>query len=399
MDFNLNHKNNDFSTIFSRIHITKKNHRYSHFQNNLSELQQNVTLLKFYATKGNLSKKNKIMPSPKPFQTEEANRSKTIKKLIRNNINISSKALSESRNKSKNNKEDMKIIDKSQNDSQLNNSKKIKHKLFMTNFDHKSKTKKNNLIAANISYKNNNTISNDKFNALPPLNRTNFNPNSSNDMSLVRTSKNDQNSFSKKSKSSAHNKSKTSEKDEFPKVNSMIKDMKKDNNTIKNKIHKGIEKFNIMEWYMRTRFKYTEYKYGIAEIDKYFMDLKAYGKPEEEEIEKRKTFYEYVEDVIDDIHQVQQQKEIEKLNKKYGIDQDKKKIVKSKVAKKEFNLPQQKQMIELSKALKEIAKRKKKEKNCREEIGDILLKCRQRLHSINSFEKKLPKNDRKLNQF
>ena len=399
MDFNLTHKNNDFSTIFSRMHITKKNHRYSNFQNNLSELQQNVTLLKFYATKGNLSKKNKIMPSPKPFQTEEINRAKTIKKIIKNNIHISSKALSESRNKSKNNKEDMKKIDKSSNDFQLNNNKNTKNKLFMTNFDHKSKNKNNNKIPTNIIYKNNNTISNDKYKILPPLNRTNFNPNSSNDISFLRTSKNEQNSFSK-NKSSSHNKSKSLEKEKFPNVaNQKIKDMKKENNTIKNKIYKGIEKFNIMEWYMRTRFKYTEYKYGIAEIDKYFMDLKAYGKPEEEEIEKRKTFYEHVEDVIDDIHQVQEQKEIEKLNKKYGIDQDKKKITKSKVGKKEFNLTQQKQMIELSRALKEIAKRKKKEKNSREEISDILEKCKQRLHSINSFEKKLPKNERKLNQF
>jgi hypothetical protein len=387
MDFNLNHKNNDFSTIFSRIHITKKNHRYSHFQNNLSELQQNVTLLKFYATKGNLSKKNKIMPSPKPLQTEEINRAKTIKKLIKNNINIGNKALSESRNKSKNNKEDMKKIDKSSNESQLNNNKNTKNKIFMTNFDHKSKSKNNNKIAPNISYKNNYTISNDKSNLLPPLSRTNFNPNFSNDISYLRTSKKDEKSSSK-NKSSTHNKSKTLEKEEFPKVNSMIKDMKKENNTIKKKLNKGIEKFNIMEWYMRTRFKYTEYKYGIAEIDKYFMDLKAYGKPEEDEIEKRKTFYQHVEDVIHDIHQVQQQKEIEKLNKKDGIDQDNKKITKSKKGKKEFNLPQQKQMVELSRALKEIAKRKKKEKNSREEIGEILEKCKQRLHSINSFKKK-----------
>jgi len=171
----------------------------------------------------------------------------------------------------------------------------------------------------------------------------------------------------------------------------MIKNLKKENNNIKKKIYKGMEKFNIMEWYMKTRFKYTQYKYGIAEIDKYFMDLKAYGKPEEEEIEKRKTFYEHVEDLIEDIHEVQQKKEIEKLNKKYGIEQNKKKIVKSKKNKKEFNIPQQNQMIELSRALKEIEKRRKMEKQKRKEVDDILFKCKQRLHSINSFENKLPK--------
>ena len=121
------------------------------------------------------------------------------------------------------------------------------------------------------------------------------------------------------------------------------------------------------------------------------MAQQKYGKPEEEEIEKRKTFYEHVEDVIDDIHKVQQKKEIEKLNKKYGIDQDKKKIEKSKKNKKEFNIPQQNQMVELSRALKEIEKRRKMEKQKRKEIEDILFKCKQSLYSINSFENKLPK--------
>ena len=147
---------------------------------------------------------------------------------------------------------------------------------------------------------------------------------------------------------------------------------------------------------MRTRFKYSQYKYGIAEIQKYFMDLKAFGKPEDEEIEKRKTFFEHVEDVIDEIHVSQQQKQIEKLNKKYGISQDKKKIIKSKKGEKEFNRPQEKQMVELSKALQEIDKRMKKEKHKREQIDDILLKCQQRLHSINSFENKLPKKEIEL---
>ena len=144
---------------------------------------------------------------------------------------------------------------------------------------------------------------------------------------------------------------------------------------------------------MRTRFKYAQYKYGIAEIEKYFMDLKAFGKPEEEEIDKRKTFFEHVEDVIDEIHILQQRKELEKLNKKYGVSQDKKKIVKSKKEKKEFRDTQKNQMVELSKALQEIDKRRKKEKHRREQIDVILLKCQQRLHSINSFENKLPKKD------
>ena len=149
---------------------------------------------------------------------------------------------------------------------------------------------------------------------------------------------------------------------------------------------------------MKTRFKYAQYKYGIAEIQKYFMDLKAYGKPEEEEIEKRKTFYEHVEDIIDDIHMVQQQKETEKINKKYGIAQDKKKLLKSKKENNNNENPQKKQRTELSKALQEIIKRQKKEKQKRQQIDDILFKCKQRVHSINCFDRKLPNRGRKLTE-
>ena len=74
----------------------------------------------------------------------------------------------------------------------------------------------------------------------------------------------------------------------------------------------------------------------------------------------------------------------------------KKKIVKSKKEKKEFRDSQKNHMVELSKALQEIDKRRKKEKHRREQIDDILLKCQQRLHSINSFENKLPKKDKEL---
>ena len=150
---------------------------------------------------------------------------------------------------------------------------------------------------------------------------------------------------------------------------------------------------------MKTRFKYALYKYGIAEIQKYFMDIKAYGKPEEEEIEKRKTFYEHVEDIIDDIHAIKQQKELEKLNKKYGVKYDKKKLNKlnKKNEKEDDNkfVIQKKQMVELSKALQEIDKRQKKEKKKRQEIDDILFKCKQGIQSINSMDRKLPKNERK----
>ncbi len=392
MEYNIYHKKDEYSTIFSQLPDTKKIRRYSFLQHNLSQLQDSVTLLNYYTTKGKINSKNKksvIIPSQKPLKTEQTNRSKTFKKFIKNVINLEAKKKrNESRNKLKNNLKSNKTKDNTK--SQFNDSLNLKKNLFVTNINYRNASKNNSKIITNTSYKDNNAFSRDNSNILPMLSKTSFNPNSS-DISVIKSNKNNQSSYSK-NRSISHNKNSSVEKENLPKVaNDMIKDLKKQNNNIKKKIYKGMEKFNIMEWYMKTRFKYTQYKYGIAEIDKYFMDLKAYGKPEEEEIEKRKTFYEHVEDVIDDIHEVQQRKEIEKLNKKYGIDQDKKKIVKSKKNKKEFNIPQQNQMVELSRALKEIDKRRKKEKQKRKEIEEILFKCKQGLHSINSFESKLPK--------
>ena len=391
MEYNLNHKKDEHTTIFSQLPDTKKIRRYSFLQHNLSQLQDSVTLLNYYTTKAKINSKNKktvTISSQKPLKTEQAYRSKTFKKFVKDAINLEAKKkLNESRNRLKNNLKTNKNKDMTK--SQFNDSVNLKKNLFVTNINYKN-TKNNSKIITSTSYKDNNAFSRDHSNILPLLSKTSFNPNSS-DISVINSNKNNQSSYSK-NRSLSHNKNSSKEKEDYPKTaNDMIKNLKKENNNIKKKIYKGMEKFNIMEWYMKTRFKYTQYKYGIAEIDKYFMDLKAYGKPEEEEIEKRKTFYEHVEDLIEDIHEVQQKKEIEKLNKKYGIDQDKKKIVKSKKNKKEFNIPQQNQMIELSRALKEIEKRRKMEKQKRKEVDDILFKCKQHLHSINSFENKLPK--------
>ena len=52
---------------------------------------------------------------------------------------------------------------------------------------------------------------------------------------------------------------------------------------------------------MKSRFKLAQWKYGISEIQKYFVDLQTYRKQEEEELLKRKSFYDFVEDLIDEI--------------------------------------------------------------------------------------------------
>ena len=74
---------------------------------------------------------------------------------------------------------------------------------------------------------------------------------------------------------------------------------------------------------MKSKIKLAQWKFGIAEIEKYFVDLKAYGKPEEEELLKRKTFYDVVEDLIDEIKKEKEEKDIKKIKNAYKKEEKK----------------------------------------------------------------------------
>ena len=390
-------KNENFSTIFSKLDDTQKSELFSDLEFNLSKLRQSVSLLKLYGTKGKINSKKirkKFFSSPKTILTEPN------KQIItsRNNKTKDFKFILENK---ENNDNTINIKQSTQNpvnEMVKTSMSKVtsKSNIFMTNININYKDKKLKNILNSTNYHTNEEINKNSKKKLPNLNKININLSPE---KIPLKTKTEIKIKSNTSRNRLLNSNKTINKEEFPKItNSKIKAMKKENNNIKKNIYKGIEKFGIMEWYMKTRFKYAEYKYGIAEIQKYFMDLKAYGKPEEEEIEKRKTFYEHVEDIVNDIHEIQQQKEMEKLNKKYGIEQDKKKIVKSKNEIDEED-PQKKGRIEQCKALQEISKRQKKERQRRQQIDDILFKCKQRIHSINSFDRKLPKNRRIYTNF
>ncbi len=97
---------------------------------------------------------------------------------------------------------------------------------------------------------------------------------------------------------------------------------------------------------------------------------------------------------MQEIQDIKELKEFEKLNKKYGVEQDKKKIIKSKKATIDNDDPQEKQIVELSKALQQIAKRQKKEEQTMEQINKILFKCKQGIHSIYNFDKKIHKKNK-----
>ena len=103
----------------------------------------------------------------------------------------------------------------------------------------------------------------------------------------------------------------------------VVKMMQEKNIKIKGRINYKLAEEELVDWEMKSKIKLAQWKFGIAEIEKYFVDLRAYGKPEEEELLKRKTFYDVVEDLIDDIKKVKEEKDIEKIKGKYNKEEKK----------------------------------------------------------------------------
>ena len=191
----------------------------------------------------------------------------------------------------------------------------------------------------------------------------------------------------------------------------IVKNMKEDNMKIKKKINYKLAEQNLVNWEMKSKFKMAQWKYGIAEIQKYFIDLQAFGKPEEDELINRKTFYDLVEDLIDDIKITREEKEIKSIEDKYTNNKKEYKYgdgLKKKEDKKNEGEKMQdeidavdntiKKRKELSKALKNVELRQKKEKERRDLIEYIMFKSDLRKKSIYDSTDKLIKNKNKLNK-
>ena len=155
----------------------------------------------------------------------------------------------------------------------------------------------------------------------------------------------------------------------------MIKRNKLIINNIKN-VKNNLEEANID---FETKYKYINWKYGIADMNKYFIDIQSYRKNEEELINKRKSFYDRLDDVIDDIKKRRHTKKMDKISKQFGInlknDEDKNVIVEEsdKILFKN---------IEVKNSLKELYQRQKIEKEKREKIRGILERCKEKFNNI-----------------
>ena len=157
----------------------------------------------------------------------------------------------------------------------------------------------------------------------------------------------------------------------------LIKNYNKNIKRIKNSRYK----YDIDNWVMKLRFKYAKWKYGIEDVQKYFIDLKDIGKDEEKELERRSSFYEKVELMVKKLNEEQERKKYMNVYKKYGINvKDKRNnLNENEFLVNEFN---DKKMRELNKELKLTEQRKIKEKENRKKLKHILKKYREGFDNI-----------------
>lgn len=175
-------------------------------------------------------------------------------------------------------------------------------------------------------------------------------------------------------------------------VLNMIKNNKKFVSEIRN-IKNNLEKANLD---FETKFKYVNWKYGIADMNKYFIDIKAYRKNEEDLINKRKTFYDRLDDMVDDIKKAKKMKNISNIAKQFGIkikDADDNKIKEIEESDKILSKNQ-----EVKNSIKELYKRRKNEKLKRGKIKDILDRCRNKFNHIRTKLDQYKNKDKKLKE-
>ena len=173
--------------------------------------------------------------------------------------------------------------------------------------------------------------------------------------------------------------------------------MQEKNIKIKKKINFKLAESNFVNWEMKSKIKLAQWKFGIEEIDKYFVDLKAYGKPAEEELLKRKTFYDEVEDLIDEIKKDKEERNIKDIKNEYNTKEKKK--INSSNKDEENNQGNNNDMnmvdntknkhSELSEALKHVKNRRINEERIRHLINNMLVQSELRRRFIDISTNKL----------
>ena len=438
--------------VFQVLETEKKSEYYKN-QKNMEELKYNVDILnEFGAFKSKVkttkiperTTRKKLRPVTKrrtrilrnrSFDNDIENNNNSMEKLLNKNYYIQSKE-NDKNNNSKNKSESLKkfpIKIKNFQKRNLNingdNDNKNNDEIFITklmtesNIDDNNKANRYTEYIRNTGrYKNNKSYSLNKY--LPPINNKisilnnkyniktdNFSNNNLNNLndkySYINDLINEDNkTFNNKKKENFFNYSITessskkskNKKMKFLSVNENIalKMIKRNKNLINSlkKVKNNIEEANID---FETKFKYINWKYGIADMNKYFIDIEAYRKTEEELINRRKSFYDRLDDVIDDIKRKKELKNLEVIAKKFGIkitDEDNNKDKDIENSDKIFLKKQ-----EVKNSLKELYQRQNIEKIKRDKINRILERSKDKFNIIRVKLNEYRIKEKKLKDF
>ena len=157
----------------------------------------------------------------------------------------------------------------------------------------------------------------------------------------------------------------------IPKIlNNKVKEINMDQGKCVKMLKKVEKRSNKMNLKISSKLKYAKWKYQISDYKKYFIDVESFGEKERQEIEKRKTFYDILEDMVDMVIENKMRKKymetkIDSVNEQYEQDKDKRKNM------FKGNLVLMKEKF-LQKCLKKVDKRKLIEKQKRNQIKKIL---------------------------
>ena len=433
----LKNKKMDTLDIFSSIKSINMDESYELLQGDIKDIGHNVGLLQLYATSnGKINLKKINLFKNKPLKHKNLNLGKG---LYNNNLyspnknrkrystifypenSISNLNNSEKIDTSNDNFIDLPKISKTAK-TLLKSDPDIKNNFSMTKFETKNNySTKANTTANIFTHTNCNSTSLDFLNNKNNTKSIYFT--STNQKSEPRTRYTNNNVISLKKtknfpisnlKQKHHNKkpnscdkflnddiiqSRNTINGEFPQI---VSGIHSNNNYINRLLYNGKKQLNLVDWYMKARFKYSEYRFGVAEIQKYFMDIDSFGKPEQEEIEKRKTYFDFAEQAIDEINENKLKKEIEDTKPEYGInlkkklplnEEEKKKIIKKIIENKKLYLNKRSisddkehdKIKTLSKKLDEVSERQKIEKIKRDRVKKLILMCRNKAGLITNY--------------
>ena len=167
-------------------------------------------------------------------------------------------------------------------------------------------------------------------------------------------------------------------KKEEPKIKDLINKVNEIGKNVKNKRYT----YDLEKWLMSSKFKYANWKYGIADINKYFIDMKEFGEQEEKELEMRKSFYENAERVINELKEDKEKRDLINIEHKYGINvkPEEKKIIKKNEYWNEDQANNKRG--ELCKVLKLTKERKIREKEKRNLVEEIMFQCKKGYYNV-----------------